>query len=365
MNEIHAGQDQSRTGSIVGTLITRVIVPLHVLFGAVMKWLDGSPDALPQWVQARVMHGEITLIDDPMLLPADIATGTLMILLKAFICIELIAAGVMLFVPRLARPVAILMLLAFLAVLVAEIMTLGNSPGRTMMSAAFEEACGCYGSALTVSLGVMLLIDAVLLILVLVFPPTVRRDAPFVSKWSLAGLILWIPVMLTLGLNPYIDDTPKLPWHERNVFYWVGHPLSESPIAKHLPQLPRDFGPVPQTWVLYRKSCSACHHLFETEYSGDLGDRVVVAVHLPHAPDAIVLTEEEEIDCPDCQYLELPVGPDYPYATPTVIEVDADGIITKVRDPKLVEASTDERDSGAEIIPAPGRRRHTGPTLDQ
>ena len=338
-NDISSNQPAT-TGSHVGTFLVRFLVPVHVLIGAIFKFLDASPDMLPTWIQSFATDGRLNFSSDPMLLPVEQAEFTLMTLLKIVLCIELIAVGIMFFIKKLARITAIVILVAFIFVLVAELLHLNRASGRTLLEAAFSNSCGCYGSTLPISLGVMLFIDLALLGGVLMFRPRTKvSSSDHVAQWPWVTMIIWLIGSLALGSNPIQrTNSNELTWQEKAAIFWVDKPFEETPLMQYLDMFPSDFGPVKQTWILYRESCSMCHELFDSTYSGDLGDQIVVAVRIPKGPDEIRSTPDEPINCPDCQMASLREGVQHPYSSPIIIRLDEEGVIREVIDPQLSSA---------------------------
>lgn len=336
--------DESRHPIWLGTLLVRLLVPVHVLIGAVMKFTTASPDALPNWMITAVQKMEWNPLDTPTMLPGEADELMLMGILKAILCLEFVAAGVMFFLPRLARPVGILILSTFIFVLLAEISQGARAGGVGIMDSAFSQNCSCFGTTVTIPVGVMLIVDAILLLGVIFFRP-ITKPLQTTPKWAVTALLVWCVLGIAAGLNPTAGSgEPPVPWYKLSANYWVGHSFMDTPLAADLDVFPSDFGPVEQTWVLYRKTCPACHYLFDEKYSKEITDRIVVAVHIPPGPDAFLQIEPREVNCPSCEFTELPVGPTYQYETPLEIFIDESGIITKVVSPRLTASADDERE---------------------
>jgi len=117
---------------------------------------------------------------------------------------------------------------------------------------------------------------------------------------------------------------------------WVGKTLPESGLAAHLPQLTAETIEGQHIVVFYSPRCGRCHDLFR-DYFGSGPNPAVIAVNAPLPPDLELLESDQpnEIECPGCRRLTMPVGPVYFQHTPLVVVV-MDGRITCVewRDPE-------------------------------
>lgn len=157
-----------------GFVLCRLVVPLWLVTGATFKLVGASPRFLPK-----------EILNDADRLGVD-----LFALLASLISIEYVAAALMIFVARLARPIAVLILVIFCLVLVRE-MVAGNT------------ACGCLGVT-SPPPWVMLVIDGALLLGVILLPPARLFGT---GRWSLlaAGAAGLAAVGLTLHrLLPFI-----------------------------------------------------------------------------------------------------------------------------------------------------------------
>jgi hypothetical protein len=110
-------------GGFVAVLLARVVVPLWLLVGAILKLVDASPSHLPvamvKWLGALNID--------------------LMFVLEFSIAIELTVVGVMWLLPRLARLAGVLMLGSFLPVLLGDVL-MGAGFGLTGIFAATPAA---------------------------------------------------------------------------------------------------------------------------------------------------------------------------------------------------------------------------------
>jgi len=311
----------------IGAIVCRLLVPAHILVGAAMKFWHAAPEKLPAWI--RSMADRFS--------PAGEEYDTYMSVLRAVLCVELIAAGAMILMPRLSRGLAIAMLSVFAFVLGAEIVKLSGDHGTPWIETAFSADCGCYGNAASIQLGVMLLIDLGLLGLAVAFRPPTRplADTP---KWVWITAGVWVIASIGVGTNPVRRFEHKEDWQILQPGYWVGKPFAETYLAQILDVDPDAFGGGAQTWILVRTTCDVCHHLIETEYLDDVPGRIVVLLEVPLLPQEIAIGEPRDLTCPNCVSVRIPDGIDWSVNTPTVIEIDDAGTITSVRDPSLESA---------------------------
>ncbi len=110
-------KQKSRVAGTIAVVLARVIVPLWLFIGAVLKLADLSPTHLPAAIIKWAGEGGLDL----------------MFVLRFSIAAELIVVGVMVLVPPLARWTGIVVLASFIPVLVGDL-ALGAS------------SCGCFGA---------------------------------------------------------------------------------------------------------------------------------------------------------------------------------------------------------------------------
>jgi hypothetical protein len=330
------------TGGLPGTILVRLIVPLWVLAGAMVKLVTFNPALLPEPILDLVRQSA-------GLLGIENLNWWLGTSLRFFVAVEIIAAIVMVAVPRLARFTASFLLMVFLAVLMA---TMVMSARRDGVSAIWSGSCGCFGSASPPPIG-MFAIDLALLLGVVFLRP--RRSG--LEGWR-PGVVA-IAVIAGIGIafgrpQPVItievedseptpttdavvelEASPSPGWGdiptEVEAFYapefgnWVGRKLSEDPLARLISR------PLP-TWidtarfhvVLYRADCDHCHQLLEDHFSGPL-DTPVLAVQVPDTdPDSAL-----PMPCEECLLHTLPDGPTYVFATPVLLTVEG-GVVRAV-----------------------------------
>ena len=145
---------KSPTARIVGTLLSRIVVPLWIFIGAVFKLAETSPRTLPR----------ISILN-----PASHYDIDLYWLLAVLISLEFLAVSVMFFLKPFARVMAIFMLTSFCLILLNEI-----RGGAT--------SCGCLGT-FSPSPWMMLSIDGVLLLWYLAFFRRNKRELFYLSVY--------------------------------------------------------------------------------------------------------------------------------------------------------------------------------------
>lgn len=304
----------------IGFLLTRVIVPLWVLSGAIMKLLEKSPKLLPKNIWTAALERGMDLY----------------VLLFVLIALEFFAIGVMFFLPRFARFMAIWMLAVFCLILIAEI-------------AAGNTACGCLG-AYSPSPYMMLAIDGTLLLLVLLFKPP-QYEGAWVPKinftvataWTLAlGILTGVMILgerSTTTVEPPpppanggpVAPTPD-PGPERPAYFGlpddqvlVGKRFRDTELAGLIEGLTDAVDVGPQYVILFSRSCDHCQDMLETHVAGPTGVPVTL-VAIPEQKAGF--NESSWIDmnyCVDCAtQLEMATGVDYLITPPLMIAL-ADG----------------------------------------
>jgi hypothetical protein len=308
------------TGGVAGTIavaLARVIVPLWLATGAVLKLMDLSPTHLPA-----------ALIKWCGGLGVD-----LMFVLRFEIAAELIVVGVMVLLPPLARWIGVAMLVVFVPVLIGDLL-LGAS------------SCGCFG-AIKVSPWITLVTDVTFLFGLLVLGRkeprlAMTRDLP-TSKVLIAGVWSLLSVAVAFGLSAPgatvpggIDGSvvespgsaaPPLPadgYYMPQYDDWIGRPFVELEVAKWSRNLPDDIAFGPQYVIFYRKDCEHCHELMMLHFSGS-PERRATAIAVPER-DGFPTENIQPFDCPECGLAELPAGIDWFLQTPVLVRL-ADGVV--------------------------------------
>ena len=312
--------DLESTSGVAGTVavaLARVIVPLWLAIGAVLKLMDLSPTHLPA-----------ALIKWCGGLGVD-----LMFVLRFEIVAELIVVGVMVLLPPLARWIGVAMLAVFVPVLIGDLL-LGAS------------SCGCFG-AVKVSPWITLVMDVTFLFGLLLLGRSeprlaVTRDLP-TSKVLIAGVWSLLSVVVAFGLSApgatvpggidgSVVESPgsaalSLPadgYYMPQYQDWIGRPFAELDVAKWASNLPDDLIFGSQYVIFYRKDCEHCHELMALYFSGSL-ERPTTAISVPER-DGYPTENLQPFDCPECRLAELPVGIDWFLQTPVLVRL-VDGVV--------------------------------------
>ncbi len=330
------------TGGLPGTLLLRLVVPLWVLAGAAVKIVTFNPALLPEPILDLVRQSA-------SLFGIENLNWWLGTSLRFFVAVEIVAAIVMIAVPRLARFTASFLLMVFLAVLMA---TMVMSARRDGVSAIWSGSCGCFGSVSPPPIG-MFAMDLALLLGVVFLRP--RRTGTEGWRLGVVALAVVAGVGIAFGrpqpvITIDVDDadlepgsgevvdleiTPIPGWGDIPTavepFYapefgnWVGRRLSADPLARLISR------PLP-TWidtdrfhvVLYRADCEHCHTLLEDHFSGPL-ETPVLAVEVPDTDPEGALP----MPCEECLLHAFPKGPTYVFATPVLLTVE-NGVVVAV-----------------------------------
>ena len=125
---------------------------------------------------------------------------------------------------------------------------------------------------------------------------------------------------------------PTVPSIDLDMRAFEGKPLSESVLAKYVPQVVELCESGDAYIVVYSPYCESCHLLFRDIFGVPRPERVI-AVAVPMSDDAVSAATEEPrpIECLNCEELSLPKGPNWVVAPPMVLKVK-DGVVTCVAD---------------------------------
>lgn len=301
----------SQAAALIAVLLARVVVPLWLVTGGVLKWLDGSPANLP-----------LALVKGLGGIGVD-----LMFVLQFSIAVELAVGGVMLLLPSISRPLGLAMLAAFLPVLVADL-ALGAG------------SCGCFG-AVQVHPAVTTAVDLVFLLAlwwcgrglarlaVTDVLPTGRVVAA--GLWTVASFAfafgLAAPGQTAAAARPPSPSTASLPaegYYMPQFASWVGQRWSEVPLAAWVRGMPADLDSGTRYILLYRKDCEHCHELMEAYFTGPL-TWPTTAIAVPER-DGFPVVGVQPFVCDECTTAELPAGIDWFIATPALIRL-SEGVI--------------------------------------
>jgi hypothetical protein len=289
-------------------LIARVLVPLWLGIGAVLKIIDGSPSNLPvslvKWLGGNGL--DLTYV------------------LEFTIAVELVVAGVMVLVPGLARLVGIAMLASFVPVLVGDV-AMGAS------------SCGCFG-AVQVPPWVTLTTDLFFLFSLVFLARGVEslkmtRNLPTwrvvaAGIWSVAGVAIAFgltgpPAAANNGAEAEVNSTvpgPSEGYYLPDYTTWIGRPFSDLEIASWINGLPDDLNGGQQYVMFYRVDCEHCHELMEVYFAGDL-PLPTTAVAVPERA-GFPETGALPFVCGACRLAELPAGVDWFLQTPVLVRLN-------------------------------------------
>lgn len=318
------------TPSRIGFALTRIVVPLWVLAGAVFKLYERTPANLPSGIRAVAKLNNLDLD----------------LLMRMLIGLELFAVGVMLFVPRLARPMAIFMLTCFCGILIWE-----------MVREATK--CGCFGD-LPIKPWQMLIVDGSLLIAVLIFGPSfiqpnineMQPSGKARRSWTGVGLAAFACLIIGLGVafavpnppgtqqtpvdssnDPTVNPNPlEIPhsWTAKpSVESWVGKNWRDIDLFQLMPRWPKEMDAAKRYVVFYSRTCEHCEEMFSLYLIAPL-DGPVAAVEIPASPTE--LTDPgawlmPEIPAGQIEHLALPLGATWVITSPIVVALE-NGTIT-------------------------------------
>lgn len=310
----------------VGLVLSRVVVPLWILLGVVMKLESGNARNLPS-----------NIVDFSRDLHLNIGT-----VLYTLIGLEIFAILTMLLIARLARPMAIFMLTAFCGILIGEM--LKNA-----------ESCGCFGGSIKVEPWQMLLADGLLLAGVIAFGP--RKPAGTANLAAIAGTLAVLLVgglALSFGIgralhgkspeiavpdvdpdgtaDPNANPSPvAVPayWYPKDVPSWVGKRWREIEIFQFMPRWPEGLDEGTTYVVFYSRTCSHCEEMFERDLILPLG-APVVAIEIPASRTQLTSAEAWPMPQVDASVTltNLPLGWDWTLMTPPLALRVEDGVIT-------------------------------------
>ncbi len=384
-------------GSILGSLVCRVLVPVWVAAGAAFKLGSLNPNVLPKPVMESVKE---------MADLFGVSFGTFLPLaFRSMIAVELICVGFMLFAPRLARLVAASLLLLFIAILVVDITwVIRSSSFASKGMRALLEPCGCFGAWSPPSI-VTFAIDAVLLAGVCMFKQgPIARATP---KWPVSGIATVASIVVGTGLafgvpdkkitapspeagangtqEPVIEPAPPgdappspppaqqptpppappaaeaqaTPWPaapaKLEKTYWIAEKKAVGQRLDSLPTALQISRPMPEKinqgrWhlIFYRKDCDHCFEVMNKHFAGDL-PAPMLAIEVPDSKN-----KPFPMPCKKCEQHTLPKGPDYVINTPLIITVQ-DGVImgiTKdVDKPNVIETVLNAGKPGVKEVP--------------
>jgi hypothetical protein len=295
------------TGARVGVILTKIVFPLWLLTGAVLKLVDASASSLPP-ILIKVLGGGLGI--------------DLMLVHRFSVAVELALVGMIWLLPRLSRPLALLMLAVFFPVLVGD-MLLGASN------------CGCFG-AVEVPPALTLVLDAGLFFGILLLGGKAKSLAMSrtLPVWPVLAAFVWVFFSFGLGFGYDVLVKPKEPapaqadaaepslppYYLPDYSSWIGRRWSEIDLAAFVKGAPDDLANGLQYLVFYRKDCEHCHELLSVYFTGALAvPTTAVAVPEKSGFPTVGLIPME---CTDCRTAELPVGCDWFLQTPVLVRLD-------------------------------------------
>ena len=298
--------------SSAAVLLARVIIPLWLGTGAVLKMLDGSPSNLPSAL-VKLLGGNGV---------------ELRFVLEFSIAMELVVVGVMVLMPGLARLAGIVMLGSFLPVLI----------GDVALGAA---SCGCFG-AVQIPPWVTLVTDLIFLLSLVFLARGVQalEMKEVQPTWRVVAVGLWsvLSVALAFGLTSsgttpdnadvpsggVIAAGPAEGYYLPDYTAWQGEDFLGIDLAAWIRGLPEDLEKGQQYVLFYRKDCEHCHELMEVFFADEL-PLPTTAVAVPERT-GYPTVGVQPFACDSCRLAELPSGVDWFLQTPVLVRL-ADGVV--------------------------------------
>lgn len=179
--------------ALLGSALTRLVVPLWLAVGAGLKLAERDPRLLPAPVRA-VLERIATAMgrgSEADLLPFLDQS------LRVIVGVEFALAAAMLFLPRLARPVAAGVLSLFVIIL-------------TVVIASGQASCGCFGKSGPPPWAVLIVDGLFLLGVITLRPAKVRGSAPAWVVAAAIGAIAAYAVPAKAGID-HPDGAPQTP----------------------------------------------------------------------------------------------------------------------------------------------------------
>lgn len=336
----------------VDALLLRVLIPLWVLAGAVFKLIERDPSLLPTQIIAWFKANNHQDWAGPFM--------------RLAIAVEIIAAALMIFVPKLSRSVAIAILSLFCAILIIELR-------------ANAESCGCMGNV-SMPPWLMLTIDGGLLLGAIVLGflgmkgPKPEAGAPksAMPGVAIAAVVSIVGAGLAFMVPDYVPDEPEpvivqnntnqtqpntnntvppansnaqanvptppaitLPPHTianpnptklggyymtSNTESWIGQPATEVDLIKYMRVWPDDIATGSRHIIFYSRTCDHCEAMFN-DHLVMPQDLPVTAVEIPNSNTQLRGPNPWRMPQTSCQLLELPVGLNYVMTPPIIITI--------------------------------------------
>lgn len=336
-------------------IVCRLVIPLWLLAGAIVKLTERNPKLLPPPILTVVQFFDGWF--------GASGTAWLDLSMRLIVVLEFALVAVMLCMPHFARRIAIAILSLFCVILLSGIVPAFLDKG---FEGAWKGSCGCFGSGGPNPM-IMLAIDSTLLLLALISKPRPARPTPLPASFGMPSAIAFTlitaaiafalparseiaivvpdpgPAPLEPILVPPLDPIAPPAPVASVATPWTGMPAAAAPY--YVPdfttwrgtrldgqELARLMTPAPPatinagTWfvMFYREDCEHCHELLQTYFSGAL-TTPTLTIAVPDTDPAASL----EMPCSECQNRTLLKGPDYVLTTPVLMRV-VDGVITDI-----------------------------------
>lgn len=339
--------------AVIDTIILRVLVPIWLLAGALFKLIERNPGNLPSTIISFAKRQEMERWLNPFM--------------RVAIGVEIFAAALIIFVPKVSRTVAIVMLTIFCAILVAEIRSNATS-------------CGCMGSV-TMSPKLMIAIDGSLLLGAIVFgllrkaqhvdvyeKPSkgLGRGAGAAALVGIAGFVAALALPERTVVEQPTDVVPTPPQHADAAttpgpdnaapattpaaalppgtmanpnptplpsFYitsptesWIGKPATDVDLVKLMRIWPDDIATGTRYIIFYSRTCDHCEAMFNDHLTLP-HDRPITVVEIPASATELRGPNPWDMPNVDAQQLALPVGPNWVMTPPIIIAID-NGVVS-------------------------------------
>lgn len=207
--------------------------------------------------------------------------------------------------------------------------------------AAGEASCGCFGSAIPIKPGTMILIDSALLVAILLTRPWSARLSAVGPRWLVPLLVLGsapLPFLL-IGSQPVLrtqgtgteEGEPAIIEGARFITLeparWIEREIFDTELARYLDWEARGL-PIDGLVVFYRWTCALCAKHMEAVVDQDDFSRPIVLVRVPERQDApdngqIVIWPEG----PHVTHVSLPSGTVWDLDTPADLVLEGAVVI--------------------------------------
>ena len=345
-----------RSGTLLGTLLCRLVVPGWIIAGAGFKLWERNPQLLPKPVTDVTDLVFVKTLGIPRESYLDPA-------MRGMVAVE-IAASILMFAgpAQAARIIGAGMLGLFCTIL-------------GVLIASGAASCGCFGAS-GPSPTAMLSIDAALLVGLLAFRPRGARTS-LGDAFRRTAVMLPVPALVAVGIAFGVpkkaavvlptdapnQETPSAPdatattaapttspsnawpsapatakpWYAPEFDTWKGQRLDAQEVMLLIPRpLPANLNEGRHHIVLMREDCDHCHALLTKYFSGKL-DVPALTVAVPDATGELL-----ENPCAECGTATFPKGITYVFSTPVLLTVQ-DGVVvgvcTNSEDADLVRAA--------------------------